>query len=50
MLLDTLAASLLRSMLTDKGMNRAGEGIVGAGYGFIKKIFNSTHCLTNFEI
>ena len=37
MLLDSLSASLLGNILTDKGMNRAGErhgqGIVRAGYG-----------------
>ena len=33
MLLDTLGASLLGNLLTGKGTNRAGEGIVKAGYG-----------------
>ena len=33
MLLGTLGASLLGNMLTDKGINRAGEGIIRAGYG-----------------
>ena len=35
MLLDTLGASLLGNLLTGKGkgINRAGEGIVKAGYG-----------------
>ena len=42
MLLGTLGASLLRNLLTgrginragkDKGINRAGEGILRAGYG-----------------
>ena len=33
MLLGTLAASLLGNLLTGKGINRAGEGIVRAGYG-----------------
>ena len=32
-LLGTLGASLLGNTLADKGMNRAGEGIVRAGYG-----------------
>ena len=32
MLLDTLGASLLGNILVGKGINRAGEGIVGAGY------------------
>ena len=33
MLLGTLAASLLGSLLTGKGTIRAGAGIVRAGYG-----------------
>ena len=33
MLLGTLDASLLRNILAEKGINRAGEGIVRAGYG-----------------
>ena len=33
MLLGTLGASLLGNILTGKGINRAGEGIVRAGYG-----------------
>ena len=33
MLLGTLGASLLGSLLTGRGINRAGEGIVRAGYG-----------------
>ena len=33
MLLGTLGASLLGNMLAGKGMNRAGEGIIRAGYG-----------------
>ena len=33
MLLGTLGASLLGSLLTGQGINRAGEGIVRAGYG-----------------
>ena len=33
MLLGTLNARLLGNMLTGKGMNRAGEGIIRAGYG-----------------
>ena len=33
MLLDTLGASLLGDILTCKGINRAGEGIVRSGYG-----------------
>ena len=33
MLLGTLGASLLRNLLTGKGIYRAGEGIVKAGYG-----------------
>ena len=33
MLYGTLGASLLGGVLTDQGINRAGEGIVRAGYG-----------------
>ena len=33
MLLGMLGAPLLRNILADKGINRAGEGIVRAGYG-----------------
>ena len=33
MLLDTLGANLLGNILAGKGANRAGEGIVRAGYG-----------------
>ena len=33
MLLDTLGAVLLRNLLTGKGVNRAGEGVLRAGYG-----------------
>ena len=33
MLLGPLGASLLGSLLTGKGTNRTGEGIVRAGYG-----------------
>ena len=33
MLLGTLGASLLGNILTGQGINRAGEGIVRAGYG-----------------
>ena len=33
MLLDTLGASLLGNILAVKWINRAGEGIVRAGYG-----------------
>ena len=33
MLLGTLVASLLGNILTSKGINRAGEGVVRAGYG-----------------
>ena len=32
-LLGTLGASLLRNLLTIEGINRAGEGVVRAGYG-----------------
>ena len=33
MLLGTLGASLLGNILAGKGMNRAGEGFIRAGYG-----------------
>ena len=33
MLLGTLGASLLGNILAEKEINRAGEGIVRAGYG-----------------
>ena len=36
MLLDTLGASLLRNLLTSKGMRRAGEGTIRAGEDPIK--------------
>ena len=52
MLLGTLDASLLGNMLAGKGINRAGEGLIRAGYGS-KIIFNQRflilhHPLTNF--
>ena len=37
MLLGTLGASLLGSILTRRGMNRAGEGFLRAGYGSLIK-------------
>ena len=33
MLLGTLGASLLGKILAAKGINRAGEGVIRAGYG-----------------
>ena len=33
MLLGTLGASLLRNILAGKGINRAGERVIRAGYG-----------------
>ena len=33
MLLGTLGASLLENILVGKGINRAGEGVIRAGYG-----------------
>ena len=53
MLLSTLGASLLGNTLAGKGMNRAEEGVVRAGYGSsIKKqgFLIPPHRLTNFEI
>ena len=42
MLLATLGASLLRNILAGKGINRAGDEIIRAGYGSSKtKVFNS---------
>ena len=60
MLLGTLGASLLGNISAGKGVNRAEEGIVRAGYGN-KKVRKTTirkqngflmppHPLTNFEI
>ena len=37
MLLGILGASLLGYILAGKGINRAGEGILGAGYGNKKR-------------
>ena len=43
MLLETLGTSCLGNMLESKGINRAGDGMIRAGYGsersWIKKIF-----------
>ena len=57
MLLGTLDASLLGNILSDKGINRSGEGVIRAGYGnnkCQKKQHNGflmpPHPLTNFEI
>ena len=53
MLMGTLAANLLSSMLTGKGIIRAGEGTIRTGYGSKRsslKNFGSPHPLTNFEI
>ena len=52
MLLVTLGASLFGIILAGKGMNRAGEGFLRAGYeSSIKKWFLiPPHPLTNFEI
>ena len=47
MLLGTLGASLLGNILAGKGMNRAGEGIVRAGYGN-KKVRKTTKNKNNF--
>ena len=57
MLSGTLGASLLGNILAGKGKNRAGEGIVRAGYGNNKKVkkqqkgfLMSPHPLTNFDV
>ena len=54
MLLDTLGASLIGNILTGRGINRAGEGIVRAGYGHRslnssknKKVEKTTKCIFN---
>ena len=57
MLLGKLGASLLGNILTDKGalaksrgrgINRAGEGVVRAGYGNKKWIFNAVSSFNYF--
>ena len=55
MLLGALAASLLGNMLTGKGINRVGEGIIRIQKIFsqgspIKKFVIPPHSLTNLEI
>ena len=52
MLLGTLGASLLGKLLTGKGVNKKGKGIVRAGYGNNNKkgFLMPPHSLTNFEI
>ena len=52
MLLGTLGAFLLGTLLLGKGTARAGEGIVRAGHGFSikKRSANPPHLLPNFEI
>ena len=47
MLLCTPCASLLGNILTGKGINRAGEGIVRAGYGNKKGRKATTKCHKN---
>ena len=39
MLLGTLGASLLGNHVTSKGINRAGKGVIRAGYGNNKTDF-----------
>ena len=48
MLLGTLGASLLGNILGERGVIRAGEGPIRAGYG--SKKFLTPHPLTNLEI
>ena len=59
MLLGTLHASLLGNILTGRGINRAGEGVITAGYGCCSVNFSKNkkngflmppHPLTTFEI
>ena len=45
MLLGTLGASLLGNILAGKGMNRAGEGSIRAGYGSSFKNKDFSYCL-----
>ena len=40
MLLGTLGASLLGNILAGRGINRAGEEVIRAGYGNKKKVKN----------
>ena len=47
MLLGTLGVSLLGDILGGKGINRAGEGIVRAGYGNNKKGKKKTKWIFN---
>ena len=47
MLLGTLGVSLLGNILAGKGKNRAGEGIVRAGYGNNKKGKKTTKRIFN---
>ena len=53
-LLGILGARLLGNILAGKGINRAGEGVITAGYGNKKHQQNGflmpPHPLTNFEI
>ena len=48
-LLDTLGASLLGSMLAGKGVIRAGEGKIRAGYGSNKFSLKKFHSTTSFN-
>ena len=48
-LLDTLGASLLGSMLAGKGVIRAGEGKIRAGYGSNKLSLKKFHSTTSFN-
>ena len=56
MLLSTLGPSLLRNILTGRGINRAGEGFLRADYGNKRQDYEkkngflmSPYSLTNFE-
>ena len=44
MLLGTLGTSLLRNILTCKGINRAGEGFIRDGYGSKRSSINGFQC------
>ena len=46
-----IRCKFIRNMLANKGINRAGEGFIRAGYGSKKRIFNTVSTfITNFEI
>ena len=50
MLLGASGTSLLGNMLAGKGINKAGEEFIRAGYGSKKVFLKPPHPLTNFEM